>query len=223
MQLLQPFNPSNYDPTQSAGQLPVGKHPVIIDGHEITATKAGDGGLAILNLAIIDGPMKGSSGVYRLNLYNQSQVACEIAHKQLSAICHVTGMAGTIITDLSQLHNKQFYVQVGVQKNNPEYTQIEKVFDINGNEPGKVPVQQQQVHQGFVQPQQPAQQQQNAFQQPVPLAGQPNAAWPDPNAGQQQQTQPQQNSGPWPGAAVGQQQAAPPANSNSVPPWLQNK
>ena len=31
-QLLQAFNAQQYDPTQGAGQLPVGKHPVkIID------------------------------------------------------------------------------------------------------------------------------------------------------------------------------------------------
>lgn len=231
MQLLQPYNPLNYDPSQMGNKLPVGKHLVVIDGDEITATKNNDGGMLVLNLNIIDGPLAGSGGSYRLNLYNQSQVACEIAHKQLAAICHVIGMQGVIITDAAQLHNKPFYVQVEPQKNT-EYTEVKRVYDINGIEPGK-PGCGQQVAQG-----QPA-----GFtprQQTTPPASftpqqQPAAAWGQPPASQQAPAQteevpiqqPSQQPAPW--GQQSQQPVAQPANNagtapqGTVPPWLQNK
>lgn len=144
MQLLQGFDATTIDPTQGAGQMPIGKHPVAITGSEVKATQAQNGGMLVLDLSIIDGPNKGQTGAYRLNLYNANQKAVEIAQKQLSAICHVTGVFK--VSDSSQLHNIPFIVEVGYQKgeepgpNNPEakgYTEVKRVYDINGNEPGK--------------------------------------------------------------------------------------
>lgn len=141
MQLLQAFDATTISPEQGAAQLPLGKHPVIISGSEVKATKANNGGLLELDLQIIDGLNKGQSGAYRLNLYNTNPQAAEIAQKQLSAVCHVTGVFK--VTDSSQLHNIPFLIEVGYQKGeNPAaggkgYTEVKRVFDINGNEPGK--------------------------------------------------------------------------------------
>ncbi len=135
MQLIQAFNAQQYDPTQGVGSLPIGKHPVIIESSEVKANKANDGGYLQLNLRIIDGPQQGTTGAYRLNLYHSNQQTVEIAHRQLSAICHVIGVFQ--VTDSSQLHNLPFLIEVGPQKNDPQYTEVKKVFDMNGNEPGK--------------------------------------------------------------------------------------
>lgn len=133
--LIQPFNANNYNPEQSAGGLPVGRHPVIIESSDVKATKAGDGGFLELILKITDGPQVGQTGAYRLNLYNASQQAVDIANRQMSAISHVTGVFQ--IQDSAQLHNIPFVIEVAPQKNDPQYTEVKKVFDINGNEPGK--------------------------------------------------------------------------------------
>ena len=135
MQLIQAFNAQQYDPTQGVGSLPIGKHPVIVESSEVKANKANDGGYLQLNLRIIDGPQQGTTGAYRLNLYHSNQQTVEIAHRQLSAICHVIGVFQ--VTDSSQLHNLPFLIEVGPQKNDPQYTEVKKVFDMNGNEPGK--------------------------------------------------------------------------------------
>ena len=135
-QLMQPFDASQHDPTQSAGQMPIGKHPVVITSSEIKATNAGDGGMLVFNLQIIDGPQKGGTGVYRLNLYHQTnEQTVQIAHKQLSAICYVIGVFNVANTE--QMHNIPFVVEVGPQKNDPQYTEVKKVYDMQGNEPGK--------------------------------------------------------------------------------------
>ncbi len=109
MQLIQAFNAQQYDPTQGVGSLPIGKHPVIVESSEVKANKANDGGYLQLNLRIIDGPQQGTTGAYRLNLYHSNQQTVEIAHRQLSAICHVIGVFQ--VTDSSQLHNLPFLQQ----------------------------------------------------------------------------------------------------------------
>ena len=166
-QLIQAFNAQQFDPTQGGGSLPVGRHPVIIESSEVKANKANDGGYLQLNVKLIDGPQTGTTGAYRLNLYHSNPQTAEIAHRQLSAICHCVGVFN--VQDSGQLHNIPFIIEVGLQKGEEAaqkgYTEVKKVFDINGNEPGKAgqgapaaqPQQQPAAQGGFGQ-QQPAQQ-----------------------------------------------------------------
>ena len=189
-QLIQAFNAQQYDPTQGGGSLPVGRHPVIIESSEVKANKANDGGYLQLNLKLIDGPQMGTTGAYRLNLYHSNPQTAEIAHRQLSAICHVIGVFN--VQDSQQLHNIPFIAEVGLQKGEEAaqkgYTEVKKVFDINGNEPGKAgqgapaaqPQQQPAAQGGFGQ-QQPAQQ----------PAAQPQGNAPAWGGGQPAQQQPQ--------------------------------
>lgn len=208
-QLISPFNPSNYNPEQSAGNLPLGKHPVVIESSEVKATKANDGGYVQLNLKVIDGPSAGLTGPYRLHIYNASEKAVASANRQLSAICHVVNVFGDLTTT-DPLHNIPFIVEVVPQKDNPQYTEVSRVFDINGNEPGKAPAGQAQTQQPQQQPTQGGAGQQWGGQQQQPAN---NGGWGQPpaNNGQQQpeQQQPQQNNGgqQW-GAPQGGQQPA---------------
>lgn len=181
-QLIQPFDASQVNPEQGSGQLPIGRHPVIVQASEVKSNKNNDGGYLQLDLLITDGPQKGASGAYRINLYHSNLTTVQIAQKQLSAVCHVTGVF--MLQDSTQLHNIPFVVEVGPQKSDAQYTEVKKVFDVNGNEPGK---------QGNA-----AQQQQQPAQQPAqsnPIGGfgsnapaPQGAQW----AGQGQQSQQQQ-------------------------------
>lgn len=137
MQLLERFNPYDHNPEAPVGgNLPVGKHPVVITGGELTATKSQDGGMLVLTLQIIDGPHKGSEGVYRLNLYNNSEKAKKIAQNQLTALCYVTGQfqLGQNGDDASVLIGKPFLIEVGLQQDE-RYTEIKGVFYTNGDKP----------------------------------------------------------------------------------------
>jgi len=183
-QLITAFNAQQYDPSQGVVGLPVGRHPVVIESSEVKANSNNDGGYLQLNLKVIDGPNAGTVGAYRLNLYHSNQQTIEIAHRQFSAVCHVVGVFN--VQDSAQLHGIPFLVEVGQQKSNPQYTEVKKVFDINGNEPGKAgqpaPAAQPQAAQtGFAaqqqqpQAQQPAQQPAWGQQQPQQAATQPAA------------------------------------------------
>ena len=220
-QLIQPFNANNFDPTQGVGGLPIGRHPVIVDSSEVKANKANDGGYLQLNLKVIDGPQAGTIGAYRLNLYHSNPQTVEIANRQLSAISHVTGVF--MIQDSAQLHNIPFVIEVGPQKNDAQYTEVKKVFDINGNEPGKAPqgggAAQPQNNGGFGgQQQQPNNAQggawggqSNAGQQ----GGQQGGGWQQPGGDQQQPPAGGQGGGWQPPADNGQQQQ-PPANGGGA-------
>lgn len=237
VQLLNAFNPMEYDPSQGGAAWPLGKHPVIIESAEVKPTKDNSSGYLQLNLKVIDGPNAGHTGPYRLNLYNQSQEAAQIAHRQLSAICHVTQtfQLGPDGTQLQYLFNKPFVIDVGMQKGQEAqekgYTEIKRVYDMAGNEPGKTGQAQQQAPQGFQQQQpqqqQPAQQggaqawggQGQGQQQEAPAQGGQGGGWGQQNGGQQQPQQqqqaPQQNGGGW---AQGQGGGAP---AGGQPAWGQ--
>ena len=140
------FNARNFDPTQGVPGLPVSDsngHPVVITGAELKPTRNNDGMFLEFMLSIFDGPAKGQSGAYRLNIVNNSKEAVDIAYKQLSAICHVTGVfdlnGPDPATAARALFNIPFRVVVGTQKNNPEYTEVKFITDINGNKPGGQP------------------------------------------------------------------------------------
>lgn len=227
-QLINPFNAKDYNPEQGAGQLPIGKHLVVIESSEVKANKANDGGYLQLNLRVIDGPNAGLTGPHRLNLYHNSQETCDIANRQLSAICHVVHVYD--VTDSSALHNIPFIVEVTPQKNEAKYTQVSKVFDINGNEPGKAPAGQAQPQQQQQQAAAPANNGQWGGQQqqaPANTGAPANAGW-----GQPQQPQPEPNAAPqntggaWGAPAGGQQpawgqgQQAPANNGGGA--WNQN-
>jgi hypothetical protein len=138
------FNAHAVDPSQPMSFLPVSDpngHLVIIIASEMKAAKSNPekNGFLELTLQIIDGQHKGETGAYRLNLFNESAQAVDIASRQLSAICHVTGQM--MIAESSQLHNIPFRAIVALQKKtsptDPDYTEIKGVLDINGNKPAK--------------------------------------------------------------------------------------
>lgn len=242
-ELLQPFDALQYDPSQSVGNLPVGKHPVVIDSVEVKAVKDNaQNGYIEFTLRITDGPQVGCTGAYRINLYNQNPTTVAIAQKQLSALCHVIGTYQ--VKNLQVMCGKPFFVEVGPQKNDPTYTEVKKVFDVNQNEPkrGQAPTAaQQQQPWGSGAPQQQATPSPMAAQETQPQAnsappwGQQQAAPAEQPSQQQapvQQSAPQQSAPAWgaPAPAQGgwgapaQQQQAPVQNGQqAAPPWGQQQ
>lgn len=208
-QLVQAFDATGIDPTQTSGGLPIGKHPVVIVESEIKTTKAGDGGMLALTLRVMQGPNEGTTGTWNLNIYNPNEQAKQIANRQLSAICHVIGVYQ--IQDSSQLHGHPFIIEVAPQKKEPQYTEVVKVYDMQGNEPGKSGQQAAQTAPQQAAPgawgQPPAQQQQMppASAQQPPAQAAPAQAWGQPP----QQPPAQQGGQQWGQPPAGQQQAAP--------------
>jgi hypothetical protein len=67
-----------------------------------------------------------------LNLQHPNQQVVNIAYSQLAAYCAVTGRQG--FNDTSELHNIPFMIEVGPQKNNPEYSEVKGVYFADGRD-----------------------------------------------------------------------------------------
>ena len=131
------FNARVVDPATGGNNFPVGRHPVMIESGERRAVKEKpNSGMLVFRLVILDGPAKGMKGEYRLNIWNESTQAAEIAAKELSAICHVVGVYDLESPVAAELNGKPFIIVVEPQADQ-KYTQITAVQDIQGNAPKK--------------------------------------------------------------------------------------
>lgn len=146
MQLM--FNAQQYEPKWGGGSsLPVSDangHACVFVASEPKPTKDDPQAWYLeLTAQIIEGPNTGMQGPVRLNIGSKSAQALDIAHKQLSAICHAVGVYN--LQDTTVLHNKPLRLIVANQPkktndpNEPIYTQVTGVRDMQGNEPGKAP------------------------------------------------------------------------------------
>src|SRR5882724_1614065 len=169
------FDANQFEPRQNAGGHPVGnKFPFEITGTEVKSTKDGTGGMFVVTFTTPAGQID-----YRYNLFNQSTKAVEIAHGQFSALCRAVGRYQVDFNnDGAILRGAKGCLDVNYQKGEeptaerPEggYVEVKKVYDANGNEPGKAPAQAQPQGQNQPLQQQPggsgwgngAQPQQNA-------------------------------------------------------------
>ena len=107
------FDASTVAPAQAYSPLPAGKYLAMITESEMKATKAGTGEYLQLTIEVQDGEFKGRKVFDRLNLKNANVTAVEIAQRQLSALCHATGVMQ--LQDSEQLHFKPVIVKVSVQ------------------------------------------------------------------------------------------------------------
>lgn len=195
---IQNFDATGIAPQQVAGKHPEGMFPFQITNCFGQETKAKDGGMLAVEFTSPAGTI-----MNYYNLFNQNQQAREIAQKELSALCHATGVFKLTMLDSSgnvlpmnmwavELKGARGTMKVRKQANS-EYMEIEKIFDANGNEPGKG----------------------GAAAAPQ-TQGNANAAW-----GSQGQPQPNNASAGNSGGSWGQPKADPPAATGgaAAPPW----
>jgi hypothetical protein len=194
------FDANQIQPKQIGESHPVGKFQAVISNTEIAPTKDGTGGMFIVTFKTPSGEIP-----FRYNIWNQSDKAKEIAAGQLSALCHATGVFRVgWENDGAALRNAALMIEVGYQKGqepSPEmphggYTEVKKVYDRNGNEPGKAPQAAPQTQPagngGWGNSSQPQQQQPTPQPQPNPPMTQQPGGW-----GQPAQQQPSQADPPW--------------------------
>lgn len=131
------FDASQFEPSQGGGPHPKGKFPATISNTSIKPTKSGDGGMFEVEFSTQAGNIAN-----RYNLWNKEPKAVEIAQKQLSALCYATGIFKLDFrNDGAALRGAKLIIEVDDQKNKDGtpngYVEVKKVYDANGNEPGK--------------------------------------------------------------------------------------
>lgn len=222
MQVNWNFNANQYDPNQGmAAHPPAQKIPFTITSTAIVETKDKTGAMLVVDFTSTMGTV-----IQRYNIHNANPKAVEIAYGQLSALCRAVGIYqidGN--NECAALRGGKGLMDVGYQKDEepnaqfPDrkgYTELKRVYDINGNDPSKPGAATQAAPQG----QQGGfggQPQQQAPQQSAPLQQQPNGGWGQ--GGLQQQAAPQQQ--PQAQQAQPQGQAWQPGGAapGAAPPW----
>lgn len=116
----------NFDATQVAPDtgaqdaLPAGWYDVLIEASEMKPTKNGDGAYLEVKFNVIAPAQFANKKVCgRLNLRNPNATAQEIGYKQLSAICHATGILQ--VADSAQLHNIPLKIKLKLRKPDADY------------------------------------------------------------------------------------------------------
>lgn len=191
----QSFDARQFEPQQGFDKHPPGIFDAVISNTDVVDNKDASTGKHFL--VVFTTPAGSISNRY--NLWNNTPKAVEIALKELSALCYVTGVF--VIPQGSKgevLRNARCKIEVVAQKDKSGaetgYMEIKRVLDLHGNEPGRT---------GQAQPQQ---QQPQASQQ-APQTQNPSGGWGAP-AQQQQPT----------GQAPGGWQAPPQVNPPPNPP-----
>jgi hypothetical protein len=137
------FDANQFKPQQSVETPPPGRHDFQISNTSIVPTKDGQGGMFVVNFTTPHGMISN-----RYNIWNQSPKAVEIAHHQLSALCHAVGIFRLDWqNEGAALRGARGKIDVGHQKGEeptaerPQggYVEVKRVLDVNGNEPGKGP------------------------------------------------------------------------------------
>lgn len=199
MQMQGGFNANQFEPSQSGGgHPPAQRAPFQITSTAIKENSAKDGGFFEVEFT---SPM--GSVIHRYNIWNKTPKAVEIAHGQLSALCRAVNIYQIDwANEGAALRGGRGLMDVGYQKGEepPDgkgYTELKKVYDAAGNEPGKTA-----ATQVAPQPQGQAQ----------PLQQQPGGGWSQPA---QQPAQQAPQAVPATGQAWQPGGAAPAAN----PPW----
>lgn len=105
------FDASTVVPATGAQDaLPAGWYNAAADESEMKPTKDGSGAFLQIRFNILDGAHVGKKFYTRLNIKNMNPVAVGIAFKELSAICHATGIIQ--LQDSAQLHGVPLKVKV---------------------------------------------------------------------------------------------------------------
>lgn len=234
------FDASTVNPISEAGGfLPVSEDPrghlvVITDWpNEPTENGKKNGHHVPISIKIVEGPLAGTEGVHRLNMFHNDEGPRKAAYTELSAIVHViNGPNNLRVANSQELLNKPFrMISVRQKPDDPEntYTQLARngIRDVNGNKPletgGNSPTsagpavggpsggQPQQQNNGGGQPQNTGWN--NGGQPQGQPTGQSGGAW-QPQGGNASQGQPAANGGAWnPGNAGG---------DGGKPSWVSN-
>ena len=140
--IAQTFDATQWNPEQGTQAHPIGKFAATISNTECRPTKDGNSGLFAVEFTTEAGRIE-----MRYNLWNtSSQQAVEIAHKQLSALCHATGVYRVDFSNEgAALRNARCVIEVGEQVQSAEdraagkraYVEVKRVYDQSGNEPGR--------------------------------------------------------------------------------------
>jgi hypothetical protein len=130
VQMNKQFDARQVDPSDNFEAIESGWYTAQLQTSESLKTNAGDGSYLKLMFKILQGKYKGRMVFTNLNLDNPNPVAVEIAERNLSAICHATGVF--LLENTEQLHGKPLEIKV---KYIPAKGKYDASNDVSGYRP----------------------------------------------------------------------------------------
>jgi hypothetical protein len=108
------FDASTVQPQDSFSPIPAGDYIAQVTDSSIKPTKSGSGMILNLTWTILDGQYTNRKVFDRINIQNQNPEAEKIGQRQLSAVCHATGVLK--LQDSNQLHGRPCKITVKIRK-----------------------------------------------------------------------------------------------------------
>ena len=126
------FDANNVPPTSPFDPIPNNSYRAHATESEVKPTASGTGKYLQITWEVLDGEFKGRKVWQRLNIVNANAQAQEIAQRELSAICHATGVLK--LTNSAQLHHIPVMLKVVVKKDGDRDPQneVKKVSSVDG-------------------------------------------------------------------------------------------
>ena len=114
------FNATEVEPMGDYTPVPAGDYLAVISASEEKPTKDFTGSYVQMTFEVIEGDFKGRKIFNRLNLQNKNPQAVDIARRELSSICHASGVLSP--RDSSELHNRPMIIKVVVKPAEGQYS-----------------------------------------------------------------------------------------------------
>lgn len=108
------FDATSVQPNDSFAPIPAGSYIAQITDSSIKPTKSGTGTILNLTWTILDGQFANRKVFDRINVQNANPEAEKIGQRQLSSICHATGVMK--LQDSNQLHGKPVKITVKIRQ-----------------------------------------------------------------------------------------------------------
>lgn len=108
------FDATSVQPNDSFAPIPAGTYIAQITDSSIKPTKSGTGTMLNLTWTILDGQFANRKVFDRINVQNANPEAEKIGQRQLSSICHATGVMK--LQDSNQLHGKPVKITVKIRQ-----------------------------------------------------------------------------------------------------------
>lgn len=121
------FDATTVNPADQYEAIPAGDYEAMVVETAMKTTKDGSGQYLEVKMQIQSGQHQGRTLWDRLNLQNRNQKAVEIAQRQMSQLCHATGVLQLAsANDLQKLHHRPMAVKV-TAKADPERGMVNEV------------------------------------------------------------------------------------------------
>ncbi len=131
------FNATQVAPSVPLEVIPADWYVLLITASELSPTKDKDGAYLNLTAEVGAGPYKGRKQFLRFNVQNSNAQAVEIAYRDLSALCHATGVLN--VQDTQQLHNIPFEAKIIVRAAEGKYPETNDVRGFRAMNSGQKP------------------------------------------------------------------------------------